>query len=388
MPRFAEFFAGIGLVREALEPLDWECVFANDIAEGKAEMYRERFGSDDLVVADVSDLTIEDIPDEVELMTASFPCIDLSLAGNRAGLAGEHSGAIWPFLDLVEQQCARDAAPKALLLENVTGFLTSHDGRDLSEVCERVAALGYSLDLAVVDARWFTPQSRPRLFVMAVRSHEHLPWLPATDQVSRTRTRGIRRFQAAHRRLSFIELDIPEPPARARETLASVLQDVEPDDERWWPAEQTKAMLASMESTHRERVDGLLKAKRGGVATLFRRRRRGKTVGEVRGDKIAGCLRTPQGGSSVQFLVDCRSGEPRIRPLTGREYARLQGATGFPINVGDRQAQMGFGDAVCVPAVTWLARHAFAHLTHEAVEADGLQTRFAEPEDAVYAAGS
>ena len=80
----------------------------------------------------------------------------------------------------------------------------------------------------------------------------------------------------------------------------------------------------------------------------------------------------------MQFLVDCRSGEPRIRPLTGREYARLQGATGFPINVGDRQAQMGFGDAVCVPAVTWLARHAFAHLTHEAVEADGLQTRFAE----------
>ncbi len=388
MPRFAEFFAGIGLVREALEPLGWECAFANDIAEGKAEMYRGRFGADDLAVADINDLTIGDVPDDVELMTASFPCIDLSLAGNRAGLAGEHSGAIWPFLDLVEEQCARGAAPEALLLENVTGFLTSHGGRDLSEVCDRVAALGYSLDLAVVDARWFTPQSRPRLFVMAVRQHENLPWLPATDQVSRTRTRGVRRFQAAHRHLPFIELDIPEPPARARETLASVLQDVEPDDERWWPAEQTEAMLASMAPTHRERVDALLKRQRGGVATLFRRRRRGKTVGEVRGDKIAGCLRTPQGGSSVQFLVDCRSGEPRIRPLTGREYARLQGATGFPINVGDRQAQMGFGDAVCVPAVTWLARHAFAHLTREAVEADGLQTRFAEPEGAAYAAGS
>ena len=388
MPRFAEFFAGIGLVREALEPLGWECAFANDIAEGKAEMYRERFGADDLVVDDINELTIRDVPDDVELMSASFPCIDLSLAGNRAGLAGEHSGAIWPFLDLVEAQCARDAAPEALLLENVTGFLTSHGGRDLSEVCERVAALGYSLDLAVVDARWFTPQSRPRLFVMAVRQHENLPWHPATDQVSRIRTRGVRRFQAAHRHLPFIELEIPAPPERARETLASVLQDVDPDDERWWPAEQTAAMLASMAPTHRERVDALLEAKRGGVATLFRRRRRGKTVGEVRGDKIAGCLRTPQGGSSVQFLVDCRGGEPRIRPLTGREYARLQGATGFPINVGDRQAQMGFGDAVCVPAVTWLARHAFAHLTHEAVEADGLQSRFAERGGAAYAAGS
>ena len=101
---------------------------------------------------------------------------------------------------------------------------------------------------------------------------------------------------------------------------------------------------------------------RNGVATMFRRRRHGRTVGEVRGDCIAGCLRTPQGGSSVQFLVDCRTGKPRIRPLTGREYARLQGATNFPIRVGDRQAQMGFGDAVCVPALQWLARHAFGHL--------------------------
>ena len=390
VPRFAEFFAGIGLVREALEPLGWECVFANDISEGKAQMYRERFGAGDLAVDDINHLTIEDVPADVELMTASFPCIDLSLAGNRAGLAGEHSGAIWPFLDLVEAQCQRDSAPEALLLENVTGFLTSHGGRDLAEVCERVAALGYSLDLAVVDARWFTPQSRPRLFVMAVRQHENLPWHPATDHVTRTRTRGVRRFQAEHRHLPFIELDIPEPPARAKDTLSSVLQDVRPDDERWWPEEQTNAMLASMAAPHRERVKALLEAKRGGVATLFRRRRRGKTVGEVRGDKIAGCLRTPQGGSSVQFLVDCRSGEPRIRPLTGREYARLQGATSFPINVGDRQAQMGFGDAVCVPAVRWLALHAFAHLSDEEGElaVDGLQSRFAEGEGAAYAAGS
>lgn len=104
--------------------------------------------------------------------------------------------------------------------------------------------------------------------------------------------------------------------------------------------------------------------RRGGAAAMYRRRRRKRTVGEVRGDEIAGCLRTPQGGSSVQFLVDCRSGAARIRPLTGVEYARLQGAGSFPVNVGDRQARMGFGDAVCVPAVRWLVRHAFAHLTY------------------------
>ena len=92
---------------------------------------------------------------------------------------------------------------------------------------------------------------------------------------------------------------------------------------------------------------------------MYRRRRNGRTVGELRPDRIAGCLRTPQGGSSVQFLVDCRSGAARIRPLTGREYARLQGADSFPIEVNDRQARLGFGDAVCVQAVRWLVQHAF-----------------------------
>ena len=92
---------------------------------------------------------------------------------------------------------------------------------------------------------------------------------------------------------------------------------------------------------------------------MYRRRRNGRTVGELRPDRLAGCLRTPQGGSSVQFLVDCRSGAPRIRPLTGREYARLQGADSFPIEVNDRQARLGFGDAVCVQAVRWLVQHAF-----------------------------
>ena len=102
---------------------------------------------------------------------------------------------------------------------------------------------------------------------------------------------------------------------------------------------------------------------------MYRRRRNGRTVGELRPDRLAGCLRTPQGGSSVQFLVDCRRGAPRIRPLTGREYARLQGADSFPIEVNDRQARLGFGDAVCVQAVRWLVQHAFDPESSGAVDA-------------------
>lgn len=377
MATFAEFFAGIGLVREAMEPLGWRCVFANDIAPGKAEMYRSRFGFRHFVTDDVNNLRVEQLPAKVDLVTASFPCIDLSLAGNRAGLSGEHSGTVWPFLELLAAHCRSAGTPAAVLLENVTGFLSSHGGKDLAEVCRFLARLGYALDLAVVDARWFTPQSRPRLFVMAVRGDDAgNQWPLPAGAPSRVRPRSVRGFQQANSGLPFVELPLPEPPRQAPGRLSSILEDLSADDERWWPDEQTTTLLRNMALPHRRRVDRLLDGQRDGVATLYRRRRHDRTVGEVRDDEIAGCLRTPQGGSSVQFLVDCRSGKVRIRPLTGREYARLQGAGEFPIHVGDRQARMGFGDAVCVPAVRWLAAHAFGHVVGTVAWRDPQMTLF------------
>ncbi len=387
MPRFAEFFAGIGLVREAIEPLGWECAFANDIAPAKAEMYTARFGPDHLNVGDINGLTLADVPDGLDLLTASFPCIDLSLAGNRNGLAGEHSGAIWPFLDLVGEISRERAAPAALLLENVTGLLTSHGGGDLRAICERMGALGYVMDIVVVDARWFVPQSRPRLFVAAVRRELLEKAFPPTGEVTALRPRSVRRFQRANGDLPLAELPLPEPPRGARATLASVLDDVPGDDASWWPRERVESLIGAMAPAHRERVEALRGGERDGVATMFRRVRAGRTVGEVRGDRLAGCLRTPFGGSSVQFLVDCRDGSERIRPLSGREYARLQGSGDFPIAVGNRQAMLGFGDAVCVPAVRWLVEHALGFLRDGAQRANGAQMRMHDRE-AAYVAGA
>ncbi len=379
MARFAEFFAGIGLVREAIEPLGWECAFANDIAQDKAEMYAARFGGEHLLVRDIHRVAIADVPDELDLLTASFPCIDLSLAGNRAGLAGAHSGTVWPFVELVAALGRERSWPSALVLENVTGFLTSRSGRDLNDVCAAIGEFGYLLDLVVVDARWFTPQSRPRLFLLAIREDLIAEPMEPTGHVTRLRGATIRRFQLSHRDVPFVELPLPEPPHGSRETLVSTLEDVPAGDEIWWPQERVEATLEAMAPAHRARVEQLARGAQDGVATMYRRVRHGRTVGEVRSDCIAGCLRTPQGGSSVQFLVDCRAADTRIRPLTGREYARLQGADTFPIRVGRRQAQMGFGDAVCVPAVRWLVDHAFGFLVGNESCWGALQLRLPQP---------
>ncbi len=293
-------------------------------------MYRRRFGGEHFHLGDIHDLGIGDLPPGLDLVTASFPCIDLSLAGNRAGLAGQHSGTIWPFLEIVTALCIQRTPPSAVLLENVTGFLTSRGGADLADVCRRLAAVDYVIDVLFVDARWFRPQSRPRLFVAARQRKLEGPWRRSDSEHSRVRPAAVRRFEAAHPELPFVDLPLPAPPADAPDTLISVLEDLPPDDARWWPEDRTAALVAEMAPLNRRRVDELQAGERDGVATMYRRRRNGRTVGELRPDRLAGCLRTPQGGSSVQFLVDCRSGAPRIRPLTGRKYARLQGGGLLP----------------------------------------------------------
>ena len=351
-------------------------------------MYTDRFGDEHLVVDDINNLSFKDLPGDLDLLTASFPCIDLSLAGNRRGLAGEHSGTIWPFLNLTEDIVGNGSPPKALLLENVTGFVTSRGGSDLEQVCERIGQLGYLLDLVVVDAKWFTPQSRPRLFVVALRRDLVERPLPPTGMVDRLRTAAIRTFQASHRDLPFVEVGLPEPPQQSPNRLVHVLERIPANDESWWPNAQVRALQDAMNDRHAYRIGELLLGERDGVATMYRRVRNGRTVGELRSDRIAGCLRTANGGSSVQFLVDCRGDRPRIRPLTGREYARLQGAGRFPINVGRRQAQNGFGDAVCVPAVSWLVDHAFGFLSQDLSHREPVQTRFANDHAEAIAAGS
>lgn len=90
------------------------------------------------------------------------------------------------------------------------------------------------------------------------------------------------------------------------------------------------------------------------VGTGFRRIREGTTRVEVRFDGLAGCLRTAQGGSARQIVVLIRDRQLRMRWMTPREYARLQGAPNFNITRGVNQSLTGFGDGVCVPVIEWV----------------------------------
>jgi DNA (cytosine-5)-methyltransferase 1 len=77
----------------------------------------------------------------------------------------------------------------------------------------------------------------------------------------------------------------------------------------------------------------------------------------VRFDGLAGCLRTPRGGSAKQVVIVIERGEVRMRWMTPREYARLQGASDYVLPENIIQGLFGFGDAVCVPVIEWIDRN-------------------------------
>jgi len=80
-------------------------------------------------------------------------------------------------------------------------------------------------------------------------------------------------------------------------------------------------------------------------------------MAELRTDGLAGCLRTPRGGSGRQILFKAGKGQSFARLLTPRECARLMGADDYNISAPPNQALFGFGDAVCVPVIEWIGKY-------------------------------
>src|SRR5690606_4470827 len=143
MPAFYEFFAGGGMARSGLGE-SWNCIFANDFSELKAKSYSANWGSDHLTVEDINKIHSSDLPDYADLAWASFPCQDLSLAGNGAGLKGSRSGTFWGFLRIIQELRSEGRKPSIIVLENVYGTLTSHEGRDFEAIAQSIADEGYN----------------------------------------------------------------------------------------------------------------------------------------------------------------------------------------------------------------------------------------------------
>src|SRR5262249_49521835 len=120
-------------------------------------------------------------------------------------------------------------------------------------------------------------------------------------------------------------------------------------------AAHTRHVLSLMTDRHRRKLEA---ADPGAVGTVYRRTRNCRQRAEVRFDGVAGCLRTPAGGSSRQTGILAWNGRFRTRLLTTREAARLMGVPDdYPLPDRYNEAYHLFGDGVAVPVVRYLADH-------------------------------
>ncbi len=360
----AEFFAGIGLVRLALERQGWRVVFANDIDEDKAEMYRHNWPKDDhLVVGDIHKLDADAVP-TCDLFTASFPCNDLSIAGKWEGLNGKESSAFWGFVRILREMGER--RPPLVMLENVVGFLMSHKGKDFEQAMLAMNDLGYAVDAFILNAVHWVPQSRARLFVIAKLETEENG--DRFARVSDARPEPLVEFINAHRNIQWDIRRLPRLPKPGK-LLREIIEDLPDHDPHWWSDERVEYFMRQLSPRHAVLTKLMIGKSRYSYATAFRRVRNGKSMAEIRVDGIAGCLRTPRGGSGRQILLKAGRGKYKVRLLTARECARLQGVPDtYRINVPLNQALFGFGDAVCVPAMGWIARHYLTQLASTIVD--------------------
>ena len=363
---FFEFFAGGGMVRAGLGRR-WRCLFANDFDAKKADCYDRNWGSRGLRYGDVNQLRLDDLPDRADLAWASFPCQDLSLAGAGAGLKGERSGTFWPFWKLMKGLNAEGRGPKIIALENVCGALTSHEGKDFVAICAALESEGYNHGALVIDAVRFLPQSRPRLFIIGVREDVQLP--PLLQAESPSPAWHTSALLEAHGKLStkcksrWIWWRLAEP-AQRNTTFADILEK-NPADVEWHSREQTERLLSMMSPVNLTKVEEAQRSGRRVVGTIYKRTRKdeyGNKVqrAEVRFDDIAGCLRTPAGGSSRQLIMVVEGRRVRSRLISSRETARLMGLDEdyiLPSKYND--AYHLTGDGVAVPVVRHLASHLF-----------------------------
>jgi DNA (cytosine-5)-methyltransferase 1 len=349
----AEFFSGIGLVRLALERHGWQVVFANDIDFDKAKMYRQNWPANNhLVVEDIHNIQADDVP-TCDLFTASFPCNDLSIAGRWDGLNGKESSAFWGLIRIVGEM--QDRKPRLVLLENVVGFLQSNGGRDFEQALLSLNELGYSVDAFILNAVHWVPQSRARLFVVATL--ENLQPRKNTASASAARPDALAQFINLNPHINWNIKKLPALP-KPRKKLQDIIEELSSNDPHWWNEERTSYFMQQLSDKHAVVAQQMIKSRKITYATAFRRVRKGRSMAELRSDGIAGCLRTPRGGSGRQILFKAGKGKHQVRLLTARECARLQGVPdSFRIDVPLNQALFGFGDAVCVPAVEWIVKH-------------------------------
>lgn len=336
-----DFFAGSGLVSKGFEP-NFDTVWANDIDEIKSKIFKANHDCE-FILGDICKIKSSEVPDS-DVFWGSFPCQDLSLAGKQKGINADRSGLVWEWLRILN---GKKNKPKIVVAENVFGLLSNNEGYDYKSLHVGIESAGYYVGCVVLDAIWWVPQSRPRVFVIGIRKdieirqfvRKHPSWCHPTPIPS-----------LSHQYKGFYLWDIPLPNVDPLPLKALIDRDSAIDKTF------SSSALKLIPKNHYGRMIEDLKLDPEKVFAGYRRTRQGEQKLELRFDDVSGCIRTAKGGSSKQLLVYQKNGKIVARFMLPREAARVMGADdSFKLPVSTGYAYSAMGDAVAVPVTNYLA---------------------------------
>ncbi len=345
----------------------WKCQFANDFDPLKVQVYAENWGKKEILEDDIHNVDAENLGRRVDLAWASFPCQDLSTAGNGLGLGqatgGDRtrSGTFWAFIDLMKELKASNRLPRIVVLENVVGLLSINGGEEFKAVIASLDRLGMRAGAVVVDARHFLPQSRQRVFIVGVsktakiaeslvREQPHPTWHP--DPL----VKAVGKLSGQCRE-HWMWLNLGAPP-ELKKTLNKIVKS-RPVGVEWHTPAETKRLVGMMSEAHKQKLAEAKKSGKRMVGTLSLRMRpsSGKTLQrtEICFRGLAGCLRTPKGGGSRPRIIVVKGGSVRTRLLAPAEAAALMGLKArYQLPEIYEYAFRVIGDGVAVPVVSFL----------------------------------
>jgi len=353
-------------------------LFANDVDQVKASAYIENWGADHFDNRDIRDVVAADLDAGGDVAWASFPCQDLSVAGNGLGIGNAdasdwtRSGALWPLLELVGDMRLEQRQPPLIVLENVVGLLTLEGGRDFAAICVKLGELGYRYGAVIIDAKHFVPQSRPRVFIVAIQRDVRLP----RGLHNRMATAAwhtpplLKAYECLNEqaRADWIWWNLGQAPELPENALVNAIQLNGVD---WNTPEETKRLVSMMAPPHLARLKAAKQAGSVQIGSLYlRMRREGKANiqrAEIAFAPTLGCLRTPRGGASRPRIIFVEGKKVKTRLVSTEEATTLMGLpVDYIFPMFYYQAFKIIGDGVAVPVVRFLAERLLEPLSRSA----------------------
>lgn len=331
---FIDLFAGIGGFRLALQGQGGKSVFSSEWDKYSKKTFLANYG--ELPFGDITKIDEKAIPDH-DILLAGFPCQPFSLAGvskknslgRNHGFLDETQGTL--FFDIA--RILKEKRPKAFILENVKN-LRSHDkGKTVQVIMETLRKLGYEVSAEVLDAKYYVPQHRERIFIVGFNK-EHFN---------------------TEKKISF-----PQPEKDPKQLIDSdVLLPESAVDKKYTLSDKLWGYLKAYAEKHRQKGNGF-----------------GYGIADLYGVTRTLSARYHKDGSEI--LVS-RGKNRNPRRLTPEECRRLMG---FPENfkiagtgVSDTQLYRQFGNSVAVPVVEAVAGRVIEYMKHNLLNVEIMRDK-------------